>query len=121
MVQRPSSRSPAAMKYEDHRKLWRMVEGAVYDALRAHPDYLTDRGAKLAASSITKRVVGQLVGHAIEARKRRPFGAYTEERDRGITAHGLSGASSLPSGKTEGAPAARYFNAAGVSCARSRD
>ena len=33
------------------------------DAFCSHPDYLTDRGAQLAAGSITKRVVGQLVGH----------------------------------------------------------
>lgn len=63
---RPSS---AAMKHEDHFRLWRMVEGAVTDALRSHPDYLTERGAKHAVESITKRVVGTLVGHAKETQK----------------------------------------------------
>lgn len=63
------------MKHADHLRLWRLVEGGVYDAFRAHPDYLTDHGRARAVESITKRVVGQLVGHANEARKRRPLGA----------------------------------------------
>ena len=57
------------MKYQDHQRLWRMVEGAVADALISHPDYVTERGADLAVESITKRVVGQLVGHAQQTRK----------------------------------------------------
>lgn len=61
--------SRAAMKHEDHRRLWRMVEGAVTDAFRSHPDYLTDRGARSAVESVTKRVVGTLVGHTQETRK----------------------------------------------------
>ncbi|HMT45492.1 MAG TPA: hypothetical protein PKE59_00090 [Novosphingobium sp.] len=63
------------MKAEDHQLLWRLVEGAVVDAFRSHPDYLTPRGDDRAVESITKRVVGQLVGHANEARKRGPLGA----------------------------------------------
>ena len=75
MIRRPSQSSPAAMKAADHRRLWRMVEGAVLDAFRSHPDYLTARGERHAVESVTKRVVGQLVGHASEARKRGPLGA----------------------------------------------
>lgn len=63
------------MKAPDHHRLWRLVEGAVVDALQAHPDYLTPKGGRSAVESITKRVVGQLVGHATEARKRGPLGA----------------------------------------------
>jgi hypothetical protein len=88
------------MKYADHRLLWRMVEGAVYDALQAHPDYLTDRGSSLAVCSITKRVVGQLVGHANEARKRRPLGAFRE--DRGFRPGGVTSPTSDPPGKRRG-------------------
>lgn len=79
MIRRTPHRSPARVKAESHQQLWRLVEGAVYDAFRAHPDYLTARGERLAVQSITKRVVGQLVGHASEARKRRPFGASRAE------------------------------------------
>lgn len=63
-ARRPSKRSPAFMKHADHAKLWRLVEGAVVDAFEAHPTYLTEHGLKSAVNSITKRVVGQLVGHA---------------------------------------------------------
>ena len=45
------------------------------NALQAHPEYLTPAGKRAAVESITKRVVGQLVGHANGARKRRPLGA----------------------------------------------
>lgn len=63
-ARRASARSPAYMAAAEHRRLWRMVEGAVVDAFMAHPDYLTAKGAHSAVESITKRVVGNLVGHA---------------------------------------------------------
>lgn len=63
------------MRRQDHGALWMLVEGAVADAFNCHPDYLTDAGKRSAIESITKRVVGQLVGHATEARKRGPLGA----------------------------------------------
>ncbi|NDW00061.1 hypothetical protein [Salipiger sp. PrR002] len=66
--------SRAAMKHAAHRQLWRLVEGAVTDAFRSHPDYLTDRGSRLAVESVTKRVVGTLVGHAIQTREGGRFG-----------------------------------------------
>lgn len=61
---------PPAMNKRDHARLWRLVEGAVIDAFRAHPDYLTETGQRAAVKSITKRVTGQIAGHAQEARKR---------------------------------------------------
>lgn len=45
------------------RKLWRMVEGAVADVLRFHPDYVTKKGHVNITSSIGKRVVGTLRGY----------------------------------------------------------
>lgn len=74
MIRRPAEKSPSRMAAEDHRRLWRLVEGGVVDALQTHPDYLTDKGRLSAVESITKRVVGQLVGYAKEARKRGPLG-----------------------------------------------
>lgn len=76
MILRPGFR---AARPEDHRLLWRIVEGAVADALLSHPDYLTAKGETAAVQSITKRVVGQLVGHATEARKRGPVVASRAE------------------------------------------
>lgn len=52
------------MKNADHVRLWNLVEGAVVDAFQAHPDYLTDKAAKVVVRSVTKRVVGQIIGHA---------------------------------------------------------
>lgn len=68
-VHRSVRPSRAAMKHADHQRLWRLVEGAVVDAFRSHPDYLTERGERAAVESVTKRVVGQLVGHATEVRE----------------------------------------------------
>ena len=72
MIRRGAAR---AVKAKEHRLLWRIVEGAVTDALLSHPEYLTGKGSQCAVQSITKLVVGQLVGHATEARKRGPSGA----------------------------------------------
>ncbi|PQV52874.1 hypothetical protein LX70_03980 [Defluviimonas denitrificans] len=44
------------------------------DAFANHPEYLTEAGKKLAVQSVTKRVVGQIVGHAMEAQARGSFG-----------------------------------------------
>ena len=63
-LRRPFKRSAAFMKHADHLRLWRLVEGAVADAFLSHPTYLTDHGSQSAVASITKRVVGQLVGNA---------------------------------------------------------
>ena len=63
------SPSRAQVKHRDHKRLWRMVEGAVVDAFRSHPEYLTDHGDRSAVESITKRVVGTLAGNAYEVRK----------------------------------------------------
>lgn len=63
-----SGRRPQVMRAAEHRRLWRMVSGAVRGTFNAHPDYLTGYGRDHATNSITKRVVGQLVGHAKEAR-----------------------------------------------------
>lgn len=56
-----------------YRQLWRVVDGAVTDALNQHPDYLTDRGLmhENCRRSITKRVVGAVMGYAEQSAKRR--------------------------------------------------
>ncbi|PID95791.1 MAG: hypothetical protein CSA85_00530 [Alphaproteobacteria bacterium] len=66
-LRRPSVRHPAVLKHRDHGRLWRLVEGAVVDAFHSHPDFLTIAGHRSAVQSVTKRVVGQLVGHAKQA------------------------------------------------------
>lgn len=52
-----------------YRQLWRLVDGAVADAFKCHPDYLTAKGHILdnARRSVTKRVVGAVLGYAGQA------------------------------------------------------
>ena len=59
-----------------YRQLWRVVDGAIAEALRAHPDYLAPHGAKHdnARRSIAKRVVGAVLGYAEQSAKRRSGG-----------------------------------------------
>lgn len=45
-----------------YRQLWRIVDGAVFDALYTHGDYLTAKGRFSARTSINKRVVGAIIG-----------------------------------------------------------
>lgn len=68
-VKRPSRRHPSYMKQAEHHRLWSLIEGAVVDAFRQHPDYLTPKGEGSAVNSITKRVIGQLVGNAKRTRE----------------------------------------------------
>lgn len=69
-LRRPKPDHPAVLRHRDHRRLWRLVEGGVVDAFRSHPGYLTDHGRASAVQSVTKRVVGQLVGHFKEREER---------------------------------------------------
>lgn len=54
----------------DYHQLWRIVDGAVADAFAMHPDYLSLKGQSLrggAQQSITKRVVGAIMGYTGQA------------------------------------------------------
>ena len=64
-------RRPVQDKGRAYRQLWRIVEGAIADAFAAHPDYLTERGRHLVASSVTKRVVGAVMGYAEQSARGR--------------------------------------------------
>ena len=52
-----------------YRQLWRIVDGAVADAFRNHPGYLVPRARRAAQNSVTKRVVGAVLGFAAQAAK----------------------------------------------------
>lgn len=73
-IRRPSRKDSAFLKNADHALLWNLVEGAVADAFRAHPDFLTNKGRSTVVRSVTKRVVGQLVGYAKQTLRRSRFG-----------------------------------------------
>lgn len=53
-------------------QLWRIADGAVADAFKMHPDYLTTKGHRHARTSIVKRIAGALMGYATEAQRANP-------------------------------------------------
>lgn len=103
-----SPRHPAFLKHRDHQRLWRMVEGAVVDTFKSHPDYLTAKGAHSVVPSVTKRVVGTLVGHAKEAQKRGPLGA--------SCGGGVDSCPPQAAGSVVGAPRSRFQALHGILC-----
>jgi hypothetical protein len=52
-------------------QLWRVVDGAVADALLQHPEYLTPAGRVACQRSITKRVTGAVFGYAEQSARGR--------------------------------------------------
>lgn len=60
--------------------LWRVVDGAVADAFLQHPEYLSPAGQRMARQSITKRVVGSILGLVRETGRGAPV---ETESDRG--------------------------------------
>ena len=69
------TRNYVAERSRAYRQLWRIVDGAVFDALYTHQDYLTDKGRRNARESINKRVVGAVLGYALEAQGRSALSA----------------------------------------------
>jgi hypothetical protein len=57
-----------------YSQLWRIVDGAVRDALETHPDYLTKKGMRSARASITKRVTGAVLGYTSQVAEGRSGG-----------------------------------------------
>jgi hypothetical protein len=75
---------------EAHRRLWKIVDGAVRDAFEQHPDYLTEKGKRNARASVTKRVVGTVLGFAGEAAGGRSDERSAAENDAPIAMMGAS-------------------------------
>jgi len=59
---------PPKMPSKEYRAYWRVIDGAVRNALDMHPDYLTNKGSSrsCARMSIVKRVVGAVIGFQSE-------------------------------------------------------
>ena len=53
-----------------YQQLWSVVDGAVVDALKNHPDYLTPKGRKSARTSVVKRVTGTVLSFAVQSTAR---------------------------------------------------
>lgn len=80
---RPHKRKPVidAGNTRAYRQLWRVVDGAVFDALYTHQDYLTPKGQQCARSSINKRVVGSVLGFAEQSARGRSGLVPAADRD----------------------------------------
>ena len=53
----------------DYRRLWRIVDGAVRDCLKMHPDYIDPVKIRRVRESIAKRVTGAVLAYEAEAAK----------------------------------------------------
>lgn len=69
-IKRVVRKNPARVPQQHYRVLWSAIEGSVREAFKAHPEYLTEKGAEAAVASVTKRAVGAVVGLMHEAGKR---------------------------------------------------
>lgn len=76
----PERARKAALGTDAYGRLWTIVDGGVRDALAAHPDYLTPKGARSARTSIVKRVTGTVIGFAEQSAKGRVTPAETAPR-----------------------------------------
>lgn len=69
------------MRSTAYAELWGVVDGAVVDAFKNHPDYLTPKGQKSARTSVVKRVCGTVLSFAEQsARGRSNQPAETSDR-----------------------------------------
>jgi len=66
-----------------YRQLWRVVDGAVADAMKQHPDYYTNSGTRKARASIVKRVTGAVMGYAEQSAQGRSGSSPAADEDRG--------------------------------------
>lgn len=84
------------MRSEAYAELWSVVDGAVSDAFKSHPDYLTPKGQRSARTSVVKRVTGTVMGFATQAATGRQQPAETQSGNC-LPAHaGEGGSTSSP-------------------------
>lgn len=50
-----------------YRQVWRIIDGAVLDCFKHHPEYLTENGKRAARESIVKRATGAIIGYEAQA------------------------------------------------------
>lgn len=79
------------MQRTAYSQLWGIVDGAVADAFKCHPDYLTPKGRRSAKTSVVKRVTGTVLSFAEESAK-----GLREQADKDGALHGPDPASLAP-------------------------
>lgn len=60
-VMRQHKRSLAPKGDARYRRMWRVINGAVADAFKMHPDYVEPERRRAARESIVKRVTGAVL------------------------------------------------------------
>lgn len=66
-----------AFRSSAYAELWGVVDGAVVDAFKNHPDYLTAKGQRNARTSVVKRVCGTVLSFAEQSARGRLQAAET--------------------------------------------
>jgi hypothetical protein len=67
----PRRLTPEKSPSRVYHQVWRLVDGAVRQAFRDHPEYLADgKRERTVRNSINKRVVGALIGFVGTAARR---------------------------------------------------
>lgn len=81
-MKKPRRIPPPKRPSKVYVSLWKVVDGAIRDAFLAHPEYLTEKGARGSACrrSIAKRVTGALTGF-VEQSARGQSGGPTKPLD----------------------------------------
>lgn len=62
-----------AFRSSAYAELWGVVDGAVVDAFKNHPDYLTPKGQRNARTSVVKRVCGTVLSFAEQSARGRSY------------------------------------------------
>lgn len=69
----PAKTPSTILRSSAYAELWGVVDGAVVDAFKSHPDYLTPKGRKSARTSVVKRVCGTVLSFAEQSARGRPY------------------------------------------------
>lgn len=69
----PAKTPNTVLRSSAYAELWGVVDGAVVDAFKSHPDYLTPKGRKSARTSVVKRVCGTVLSFAEQSARGRPY------------------------------------------------
>lgn len=94
----------------DYRRLWRLVDGALADTIRHHPEYFRTKDLRAVRQSIAKRVVGAIKGHAEQSARGRSGQKPAAGKRRGHST------TDLADGRSTTAVAAAGLEAAGALC-----
>jgi len=53
----------------EYRQLWRVIDGAIRDCFKMHPDYITPENIRRVRESLAKRITGAVLANKAEASK----------------------------------------------------